>query len=175
MKRSRLVPVIATAAVVAAGSGYAASLPQQNPAKVPQGELALESKISTAFSLQLAGFPRRSFPQGAQITVEHDQFPAQGKSGSNSGWHSHAGPVFVEVVRGTLTLYEANDPKCAGTRYPAGTGFLEPGHGNVHDARNETNKPVDIYAVYILPPGSGDAGLYQPRPLHSNKACPFAS
>src|SRR5678815_5546663 len=36
--------------------------------------------------------------------------------GGDTGWHSHNGPVCVEIVSGEFTLYESTDP-CAGTTY----------------------------------------------------------
>src|SRR5258706_8463392 len=53
----------------------------------------------------------------------------------SSGWHYHPGPVLVVVKTGAITFYRANDPNCAGTRYPAGTSFTEEG-GAVRNARN---------------------------------------
>jgi hypothetical protein len=37
------------------------------------------------------------------------------------------GPVFVQVVSGTLTLYQGDDPTCSPTVIAAGNGFVEPG------------------------------------------------
>lgn len=182
-----LAGVLAAAAVVSVsavhnpgGPGSPSGLTQVDPAIVSQscppasgslpcGELALESRVPTPFTLKVGTQPAHVFSNGAEVTVEHDQFPPH----TTSGWHSHAGPVLVEVITGSLTLYEAADPGCKGTVYPAGTGFLEYGFGNVHDARNETDSPVDIYAEDILPPGSGDAGIYTPMPDFSNPDCPW--
>lgn len=166
----------------AGGAGSPSSLPQADPATVPQscppasgtlpcGELVTESRVSTPFTLKVGTQPAHVLPNGAEVTVEHDQIPA----GTSTGWHSHGGPVLVEIVSGSLTLYEASDPSCAGTAYGPGTGFLEFGYGNVHDARNEGDTPADIYVEYILPPGSGDTGLWTPQPDNSNPHCAWAS
>jgi hypothetical protein len=32
--------------------------------------------------------------------------------GGQSGWHTHPGPVFIQVVSGTMTFYESDDPEC---------------------------------------------------------------
>ncbi len=164
---SLLVAALVTGVTSAAATS---SLPQVDPATVPQGELALESHVNTPFSIEIGG-KEHDFNKGAEVTVEHDQFPV----GTTSGWHAHSGPLFVTVVTGTLTLYEAKDEKCKGTRYTAGSGFLEPGFGNVHDARNEGTVPVDIYISFLLPLGSGDNGLFIPKPDFSNPDCPFAN
>jgi quercetin dioxygenase-like cupin family protein len=45
--------------------------------------------------------------------------------GGHSGWHSHPGPVFIQVVSGTMTF-----------------------------ARNETNAPAVNLVTYFAPPGA---------------------
>src|SRR5215208_7571977 len=49
-------------------------------------------------------------------------------------WHTHAGPVVVNVVSGSLVYVPAED--CSRLTYPAGTAFVDPGHGHVHSAFN---------------------------------------
>ena len=77
---------------------------------------------------------------------------------AQTGWHSHHGPVFVVVAQGTMTLYQADDPTCSGESYTAGEVFVDPGQGNVHNARNEGSTGVILYATYLdVPPGAGPA------------------
>jgi quercetin dioxygenase-like cupin family protein len=76
--------------------------------------------------------------------------------GGNSGWHSHPGPVLVVVKTGAITHYEANDPTCTGTPYPAGTVFIEEG-GDVHIARNEGAVEATMVATSFLPAGGPGA------------------
>jgi quercetin dioxygenase-like cupin family protein len=78
--------------------------------------------------------------------------------GGSSGWHYHPGPVLVVVKTGAITFYRADDPNCAGTRYPAGTAFTENG-GAVGNARNEGAVEVTSVATFFAPPGSGTNGL----------------
>ena len=78
--------------------------------------------------------------------------------GAQTGWHSHHGPVIVVVAVGTMTLYQADDPTCTGETYTAGQVFVDPGQGNVHNARNEGGVGVVLYATYVdVPPGAGPA------------------
>ena len=42
------------------------------------------------------------------VAVQRIDFPP----GSHSGWHMHPGPVFIQVVAGTMTFYESDDPAC---------------------------------------------------------------
>ena len=78
--------------------------------------------------------------------------------GAQTGWHSHHGPAVVVVAAGTMTLYQADDPTCTGETYTAGEAFVDPGQGNVHNARNEGSVGVVLYATYFdVPPGAGPA------------------
>jgi quercetin dioxygenase-like cupin family protein len=72
--------------------------------------------------------------------------------GTDSGWHSHPGPVFISVVQGTMTFYESTDPDCEPTVRHAGEGFLDVGD-HAHIARNETGTPAKNIVVYLVPPG----------------------
>jgi quercetin dioxygenase-like cupin family protein len=78
--------------------------------------------------------------------------------GAQTGWHSHHGPVVVVVAAGTMTLYQGDDPNCTAETYTQGDVFVDPGQGNVHNARNEGSIGVSLYATYFdVPPGAGPA------------------
>lgn len=84
-----------------------------------------------------------------QVTIE---------PGAQTGWHSHHGPVVVVVQAGTMTLYQHDDPNCIGETFTTGEVFVDPGQGNVHNARNEGSAGVVLYATYFdVPPGAGPA------------------
>lgn len=87
--------------------------------------------------------------------------------GGYFGWHVHGGPVWVMVKQGTLTLYDANDRTCTGTPYQPGSALLDGGN-HVHNARNEGQEPVVIYATFMLPEG-GQLRIDAPDP----GVCPF--
>ena len=88
--------------------------------------------------------------------------------GGHSGWHSHPGPVFISVVAGEMTFYEADDPSCAPVVRHAGQGFLDTG-AHAHIARNETTAPAtNVVHGGIVPPGSP---LRTDAPNPGN--CPF--
>jgi quercetin dioxygenase-like cupin family protein len=73
--------------------------------------------------------------------------------GGHSGWHTHPGPVFVMVTAGTVTLYDADDPT-TGVDYDAGEGFVDPGGGHVHIARNnDEDTAVELVAMFLIPLG----------------------
>ncbi len=62
--------------------------------------------------------------------------------GAQFPWHSHAGPVIVNVVEGTLVYVGADD--CTERPYPAGTAFVDLGHGDVHTAFNPSGGGVTV-------------------------------
>jgi hypothetical protein len=72
--------------------------------------------------------------------------------GAQSGWHSHPGPVFIQVVKGTMTFYESDDPTCTPTVKTKGEGFLDVGD-HAHLARNETGEVAQNIVTYFAPPG----------------------
>lgn len=69
----------------------------------------------------------------AKITVQPGgQFP----------WHTHPGPVLVNVASGTLVYVQATD--CVHRSYPSATAFVDPGRGNVHTAYNPSTTEVTV-------------------------------
>ena len=87
--------------------------------------------------------------------------------GGQSGWHRHPGPVFIEVVSGTMTFYMSDDPTCAPMVRSAGQGYLDVGE-HPHIARNESGAPAENIVVYLAPQG---AALRIDAPDPGN--CPF--
>ncbi len=73
--------------------------------------------------------------------------------GAHSGWHSHPGPVFIQVVSGTMTFYESDDPTCTAIVRTAGQGYLDKGE-HAHIARNESGSPAQNIVTYFAPPGA---------------------
>jgi Cupin domain len=87
--------------------------------------------------------------------------------GGQSGWHSHPGPVFIQVVSGTMTFYESDDPTCSPIVRSAGQGYLDVGE-HAHIARNESGAPAKNVVTYFAPPL---AALRIDEPAPGN--CPF--
>jgi quercetin dioxygenase-like cupin family protein len=73
--------------------------------------------------------------------------------GGQSGWHTHPGPVFIQVVSGTMTFYQADGKKCTRTVRTAGQGYLDLGE-QPHVAVNETKEPAQNVVTYFAPPGA---------------------
>ena len=81
----------------------------------------------------------------ARITVQPGaQFP----------WHTHDGPVIVNIAQGELVYVDASD--CIERPYAAGTAFADPGHGHVHTAFNRIGGvAVVLYATFFEVPAQG--------------------
>ena len=71
--------------------------------------------------------------------------------GGSSGWHTHPGPSLIIVTAGEVTAYRGDDPTCTPQRYHAGEGFVDPGDGQVHILRNESDAPAETVAFQIIP------------------------
>jgi quercetin dioxygenase-like cupin family protein len=72
--------------------------------------------------------------------------------GAQFPWHSHAGPVVVNIVFGALT-YIGDD--CSEQTYAAGQAFVDAGHGHVHSALNPMQSPTVLIATFFEAPASG--------------------
>lgn len=98
--------------------------------------------------------------QGAGTLVVNDDDPSRTvvgrftvQPGARFPWHSHRGPVVVNVVQGELTYLPSED--CVERRYAAGTAFVDPGHGYAHTAFNATNGVTVFVATFFSAPAQG--------------------
>ena len=73
--------------------------------------------------------------------------------GARFPWHTHPGPVFVDVAQGELVYVRADD--CVKRSYPTGTAFLDPGKKTVHTAFNPTGGVTVLYATFFDVPATG--------------------
>lgn len=64
-------------------------------------------------------------------------------------WHTHPGPVVVNVAEGHLTYVQASD--CVHRPYPAGTAFIDPGGANVHSAYAGPEGAVVVATFFEVP------------------------
>jgi len=83
------------------------------------------------------------------IAVQRIAFPV----GSSSGWHTHPGPVFIQVVYGTMTFYQADDPSCSPIVRTVGQGYLDLGL-HPHVAVNQSSDSAVNIVTYFAPPGA---------------------
>ena len=84
--------------------------------------------------------------------------------GAQFPWHSHAGFVVVNIVQGTLVYVGADD--CVEREYPAGTAFVDLGHGDVHTAFNATDDVTVLVATFFEAPEAGPLLIPAETPAH---------
>jgi hypothetical protein len=77
--------------------------------------------------------------------------------GARFPWHTHPGLVVVNVAQGELVYVTASD--CVERPYPAGTAFVDPGHGHVHTAFNRTGGVTVLYATFFDFPETGPLSI----------------
>jgi quercetin dioxygenase-like cupin family protein len=144
MKRRTLTLSALVVAAIAATVAIAANVPvpttNVDPATVPVGFLARGTHIGDADVASFARAIKES--QGSTAVLQHIRF----SDGQSTNWHTHPGPVIVLVVKGQLDYI---DDRCEVTHYREGSGFVDAGFGNVHDAR--AVGATEFYALYYLP------------------------
>lgn len=123
------------------------------PSFAEDATLPIEARVLT---------PRSVFPDDVSmtVTVGEDTVNVEDASrtvvikfivqpGAQFPWHTHPGPVFVNVKRGSLTLV---DDTCAHTTYTKGQAFVDLGHGHVHTAFNPGEKETVLVAIFFEAP-----------------------
>jgi quercetin dioxygenase-like cupin family protein len=73
--------------------------------------------------------------------------------GAQFPWHSHYGPVIVNIMSGSLTYVPAGT--CEDRTYSAGESFVDAGHGHVHSAYNPGSQPTVFIATFFEAPETG--------------------
>lgn len=72
--------------------------------------------------------------------------------GGNVGWHTHTGPVFINIRSGTLTLLDYHDGACERRDVGPGLTILEQGTG-IHNGYNLTGQNVEYATAAWAPRG----------------------
>jgi quercetin dioxygenase-like cupin family protein len=151
--RSKYALVLAIALAGASlYGGTALATPQQGVTttllanKVPFGDIDINAHTIPADVWQL-----RLKTRGATDGYVVDNVI---QPGGSTGWHSHPGPSLIFVIHGAVTNYTSDDPTCAGQVYPAGSGFIDVGGGDVHMLKNNGDVPAETIAVQLLPKDS---------------------
>jgi quercetin dioxygenase-like cupin family protein len=73
--------------------------------------------------------------------------------GAQFPWHSHYGPVIVNIISGSLTYVPAGT--CEERTYAAGESFVDAGHGHIHSAYNPGSQPTVFIATFFEAPETG--------------------
>jgi hypothetical protein len=155
MRRMRLFAIVGVATVCSAGVALATHVTEVDPEGVPTGFLAAHNKVE---GIKISSIARAVEHGKADVFIQHVSF----EPNQDTGWHTHPGPVFVEVVKGSLTYEDAHDGKCRRLTYHKGQGFFDRGGGHVHHAVAGA-QGAEFYPVYVLPPGS-ETHLIAPVP-----------
>jgi quercetin dioxygenase-like cupin family protein len=156
MMLKRTLAVAGVLSVGGAGAALASHVTQVDPATVPTGFLAAHSKVE---GIRISSLARAVEHGRADVFIQHVRLGAN----EATGWHTHPGPVLVEVVRGSVIFEEAAHGECRQTTYVAGDGFFDPGFGHVHRAI-AGSVGADFYPVFVLPPGSESHLIPAPAP-----------
>jgi quercetin dioxygenase-like cupin family protein len=86
--------------------------------------------------------------------------------GAQFPWHSHAGPVVVNVTKGELIHVDGED--CVERPYAPGTAFVDAGHGHTHTAFNATSEETVIVATFYEAPPQGPLHIPAQAPSGCN-------
>ena len=119
----------------AAGKVVAQTPPDQGPQLIQE----LLARGSTEFSPFVDG-------PADFITVKLTLPP-----GTIVAWHRHPGPVFAEVISGTLTNHY--DTLGCLKRFPAGAAVYVP-RDQIHDDANEGSDVLVLISTFVVPAGS---------------------
>jgi quercetin dioxygenase-like cupin family protein len=156
MTRTRAaVLAVALIAAVLVGANVLPSAAQQPPPPIATELLTDRAVFTDDVDLKI-----KVKLDGHHTTVIHAKDPSRTvtgrftvQPGAMFPWHTHPGPVIVNVVQGELIYIGAED--CVERSYPAGTAFVDPGHGHVHTAVNRTAGETVIVATFFEAPATG--------------------
>jgi quercetin dioxygenase-like cupin family protein len=149
------VPV-AVAGAVAAGAVAVGTLQAQTPPPPIAVEVLTQRAVFTDdVELQI-----RNKLDGQATDVSNSRHPSRTvvakitvQPGAQFPWHTHPGPVIVNIAQGELTYIMAHD--CVDRPYAAGTAFVDPGRGMVHTAINRTGGVTVLLATFFEVPQTG--------------------
>ena len=142
------------------GTGTSSSVLAKATFSDPKDQNFDVKRITDGWQMQIKSKP------AFEMAVQKIVFQPHGQS----GWHTHPGPVFIQVVAGTMTFYQSDDPTCSPIVRTAGQGYLDLGE-HAHIARNETATPDTNVVIYFAPPGTPTTGLKIDAP--DPGTCPF--
>ncbi len=153
MERKRVV-LLAISAMVLIGANVVPALADEPPPPIVGEPLSGRSTFVDDISLKL-----RIKADGETVVVQADD-PSRTvvvrytvQPGAQFPWHTHAGPVVVNVVSGSLVYVDAED--CGERTYVAGQAFIDAGHGHAHSASNPTTSPTVLLATFFEAPAEG--------------------
>jgi quercetin dioxygenase-like cupin family protein len=153
-KRGAALAAAALIAVLVISAGVVPSAAQEPPPPIgiepltgraeftDNVDLKLKNKLDGT-ATEVVNVKDPSLTLTARITVQ---------PGAKFGWHTHPGPVIVNVVEGELVYVAADD--CVEREYPADTAFIDAGGDHVHNAFGDpdTGPTVLVATFFHAPP-----------------------
>jgi len=143
--------VALVAAAVAVGTAQA---------QTPPPPIAVEMLTQRAVFTDDVALQIRNKLDGHATNVSNSHHPSRTvvaritvQPGAQFPWHTHPGPVIVNIAQGELTYVMAHD--CVDRPYPTGTAFVDPGRGMVHTAVNRTGEVTVLLATFFEVPPTG--------------------
>jgi hypothetical protein len=188
MKKRWIWPAVVAMVGVAVGIGAYGGAAQATPASTPgfKGTTvanatfdAISSEIgSEASSSNVPAMPGPAWQEMIKTQGRSDLYvqqntwdPSACHCIPSTGWHTHPGPSFVIVTKGTVTAYDGDDPTCSPHVYTANTAnnsFVDPGDGHVHIIRDESGAVAQTVAVQLIA-----AGATRRQDAKNPGNCPF--
>lgn len=160
------------ATVLAVGAFSQASAQAQNPITIEL--LTPLSEFTDDVSIQIRNkFPGRrtdalNVRDGSNIAIVRVTF----QPGAVFPWHTHPGPLLVNVAKGDFVYALAED--CVDRWYPEGTAVIDAGFGNVHMAYNPSlTEETVVYATFLGVPDGGPLTIFTEGP--DPDVCPLPS
>ncbi|HUG31672.1 MAG TPA: cupin domain-containing protein [Acidimicrobiia bacterium] len=148
-RRARIMGVVALTMALGVLAGLP-SLAQESPPPIAAELLTGRASFTDDVDLKI-----KTKLDGAATNVINSKDPSRTvvarltvQPGAQFPWHTHPGPVIVNVVQGELVYVNAND--CVDRPYSAGTAFIDPGQGNVHTAFNPSETDVTVLVATVV-------------------------
>jgi quercetin dioxygenase-like cupin family protein len=156
MTRKRAaVLAAALVAVLVVSANVLSSAAQSPPPPIAteflSGRATFTDQVDAKFKMKLDGRSTTVVNTDDPSRTVTARFTVQ--PGAQFPWHSHRGPVVVNIVSGELVYVGADD--CVRRSYAAGTAFVDPGHGHVHTAFNPGSEPMVLVATFLEAPETG--------------------
>jgi hypothetical protein len=127
------------------GSGTSSTLLGRANFSDPSDPVLKVKRITGDWHMELKATP------GFDLAIQTITF----QPGGQSGWHSHPGFVLIQVVSGTMTFYESDDPSCTPIVRTAGQSYSYIDYGDhAHIARNESGSVAQNVVAYFVPPAA---------------------
>jgi hypothetical protein len=146
MRLKHVFPILGVASACGAAAAVAAH-PQVDPATVPTGFLTAHTTVN---NIPVERIERALRSGRADLFIEHARL---GRNQATA-FHTHPGPAFVVVQKGSVRVEEAAGDRCRRRSYGQGRGFVDGAGRRVHRLVAGASG-ADLYEVYLLPRRTG--------------------